>query len=127
MCKVISIGSFSGGSFGCEGNPSKVYEYFAVDTDMEAAQRSGSIAFRTREAAEQRLSEITGQPATHVVVQYVGGGAPRGWRLIEQPQPEHVIRLMFGAFTGKGSAGRYQNRSDLQIWTVAEAKKTGLI
>lgn len=129
MARIISIGSFAGGSFGVAGNPNRQYEYFAVDSDVEAARGNVSavVAFRTPEAARRRLEEITGEPASHVVVQYVGGGAPSGWRLVERPQPKHVIAAMFGAFTGTGSAGRYQGRNDLVIWTAAEAERVGLI
>ncbi len=126
--KVISIGFFAGGSYGRGGNPNEVYEYFAVDEDMTANRPAlPTHCYRSREAAQQRLEELTGLPATHVVVQYVGGGSRSGWILVEKPQPKSVIEGMFARYTGEGSAGRYQYRNDLKIWTVQEAKKIGLL
>lgn len=44
-CKVVSIGSFAGGSFGCGGNPSNVYEMFRVDCPelREAVAATASV------------------------------------------------------------------------------------
>lgn len=62
--RVIRLGQFAGGSFGVAGHPANVYEYFAVESDVIAADRDHTVtalvgkAFRTRQAAEQRLDEI---------------------------------------------------------------------
>lgn len=64
MSKVISLGMFAGGSWGYPGHPHDVYEYFSIDTDVAAAQpciADRSVVFRSREAAERRLREITEQ------------------------------------------------------------------
>ena len=57
MAKVISIGSFAGGSYGCPGNPSDVYEYFAVEGDRPA---NGFFRFasRHREAVESYARQL---------------------------------------------------------------------
>ena len=78
MGKVISIGTFAGGSYGVAGNPSRVYEYFAVegDTDAQGFPRFASPHREAVESYARGLEATATAPTggrTPYLTQIVGG------------------------------------------------------
>jgi len=65
MNKIVRIGSFFGGSFGVEGNPTQVYDYYALDSDISAATKSSDnctlVAFCSAAEAQDRLQALSCQ------------------------------------------------------------------
>jgi hypothetical protein len=63
MNKVVRIGSFFGGSFGVAGHPNRVYDYFAVDSDINAATSCSDkcelVAFCSEAEAYARMELIS--------------------------------------------------------------------
>jgi hypothetical protein len=62
MNKVLFIGNFAGGSFGCPGDPCRTFPYYALTDDVEAfeATRESAqlIAFDNKADAERRLAML---------------------------------------------------------------------
>jgi hypothetical protein len=65
MNKVVRLGSFFGGSFGVAGHPNRVYDYFAVDSDISAATKCSDkcelVAFCSEAEAYARMETISAE------------------------------------------------------------------
>lgn len=63
MIKIVFIGNFAGGSFGCPGDPFRTFPFYALSCDLEAFEsaREGApmIAFNSKLDAERRLASLT--------------------------------------------------------------------
>lgn len=57
MARVISIGQFAGGSFGCMFNPSTTREFFAVEGDRDP-QGFPKFAHTSRKLVEDHAAEV---------------------------------------------------------------------
>ena len=68
MNKIVRIGSFFGGSFGVDGNPTQVYDYYAVDSDINDATKSSDkcnlVAFCSAAEANDRMQFLSCQTKT---------------------------------------------------------------
>lgn len=68
MNKIVRIGSFFGGSFGVAGNPTQVYDYYAVDSDINDATKSSDkcalVAFCSASEAHDRMQALSCQIKT---------------------------------------------------------------
>jgi hypothetical protein len=117
---VISIGEFSGNSWGCQRNPIKVYEYFAVDCPAyRSAIASHNLAAQQpyihlhRAAAQRQADEINGVGAKAALAIRVTGNDGRPALKIVEPI---AVRT---AIERKKTAG-YQYRHDVVIIDESE-------
>jgi hypothetical protein len=101
--QVVSIGTFAGGSFGCDGDPSKVYEYFAVAGDRDS-QGFPRFASRHRLAVEKYARQLD---AAKVAV-------PRG----RTPYLRKIIQGIASA--AESAAGRNDRKEESRLRDLAE-------
>jgi hypothetical protein len=144
MNKVLFIGNFAGGSFGCPGDPCRTFPYYALKDDVEAfeATRESAqlIAFDNKADAEHRLAMLARTVADqatndrqarsdrqfrHTVgrsirtaIEFHIGATIRSFRWTEQLRTVESMTRESAALLRHCPAGGYDAQADGRIYRV---------